>query len=83
MFVIDHLVTLASAPEVPMVPGAMSLRAIAFKVLFDLDPNFRTFPSLATAYEECVFGTRAWALDGRQGYRDILIKLLQYRAATK
>ena len=82
MFVIDHLVQVASASEVPVSPIAMSLRGIAFKVLFDLDPSFRTFPTLATACEECIIGCRAWALDGGQVYRDTLKKLLRYRAQT-
>ena len=80
MFVIDHLVKVASAADVPVSPNPMSLRAIAFKVLFDLDPNFRTWPQLAIAYNECIAGCRAWGLDGRQVYQDTLRKLLQYRA---
>lgn len=83
MFVIDHLVKVASASEVPISPVAMSLKGIAFKVLFDLDPNFRTFPTLATTREECIIGVRVWALQGGQVYRDALQKLLCCRAQTR
>lgn len=83
MFVIDHLISVASSGDVPVSPNAMSLRAISFKVLFDLDSSFINFPSLATAVDECIIGCRAWALDGRQVYRDTLQRLLKYRAATK
>lgn len=79
IFVIDQLVSVASAAEVPASQSPMSLRAIAFKVLFDLDQNFRTWPQLALAYEECISGCHAWALDGRQVYQDTLRSLLQYR----
>lgn|GEM_PF-2145569 len=83
MFVIDQLVNVASAPELPLSPSPMSLRAIAFKVLFDLDQNFRTWPQLAKAYEECIAGCRAWGLDGRQAYQVALRNLLQYRTVEK
>lgn len=82
MFVIDHLVQVASAAEVPVSPGVMSLRAIAFKVLYDLDANFLVYPSLARACEECIFGCREWS-NGTgaraQEYGDTLLKLLKYR----
>jgi hypothetical protein len=80
IFVIDHLIAVAAERVEPDSPNPMTLRAISFKVLFDLEPNFRTFSSLSAGYEECVIGCRAWALDGRQHYRDTLQKLLQYRA---
>ena len=83
IFVIDHLISVASSIDVPISPNAMSLRAISFKVLFDLDSSFINFPSLATAVDECIIGCRAWALDDRQVYRDTLQRLLKYRAATK
>lgn len=79
MYVTDHLVRVASAPVVPASGIDMSLRGIAFKVLYDLDPNFRNFRSLATACEECIIGCRSWGLKGPQVYRDTLQKLLHYR----
>jgi hypothetical protein len=80
MYVIDHLVRVASAPVVPASGIDMSLRGIAFRVLYALDPNFRNFRSLATACEECIIGCRSWGLKGPQVYRDTLQKqLLHYR----
>ena len=79
IFVADQLVSVASAAEVPASPSPMSLRGIAFKVLFDLDQNFRTWPQLSIAYEECISGCHAWALDWRHVNRGALWCLLKYR----
>ncbi len=76
IFVTDHLVRIASAIDVPVAPTPMSLRGIAFKALFDLDRNFRTWPQLQVAYHECIAGCQAWS-EGPV-YKTTLQLLLQY-----
>ena len=83
MFVIDHLISVASSVDVPTSPNAMSLRGIAFKALFDLDSNFAFIPMLQASLQECIVGCRAWAGDGRSVYGKTLEKISKYRIAIK
>lgn len=83
MFVIDHLISVASSVDVPTSPNAMSLRGISFKVLFDLDSNFAFIPELQASLHECIVGCRAWAADGRSVYGKTLEKISKYRIDIK
>ncbi len=81
MYTIDHLVCIASGDSKKRTPSPMSVRGLAFKVLFDLDPMFRTWWELQQAYNECVTGCIAWQENIR--YKDALERLLRYHRIAK
>ena len=62
-YIASQLVEAITRESVPSVPGPMSVRAIAFKVLFQFDPRYAQAIELRQAREECVSGCLAWAAE--------------------
>ncbi len=63
--VLDRLVELATAPDVPRSPVEMTLRGIAFLQLFLHDRRFATWPQLQRARDECIYGCCHWTFNDR------------------
>ncbi len=86
LFVSDHLVRVASKPLTRPVPCIMSLRAMAFKILLDLDGQFQFWPQLAVARRECLAACLEWGAEGLSSslhYQQIADQLVRYCSSEK
>ena len=82
IFVSDLLVNVAVCPTPTPSPIEMTVRGIAFRVLFQLDPGFKHWPSLREARDECVHGLLTW---GRHTETNAILakSILQYTENAK
>ena len=82
IFVSDKLVETASCQAVPPSPVDMTIRGFAFLVLFQLDPQYKHWPQLARARDECVHGLRTWpalgSADSRNRSKRIAAQIVRY-----
>ncbi len=72
LFVNDHLIRVASNPVTLHVPSVMTLRAMAFKVLFELNSQYKHWSSLAVARDECIRACAAWGSEDNDRTRHYL-----------
>ena len=77
MFVSDQLVAVASCDTPTPSPIEMTIRGIAFLVLFQIDPGFKFWSCLRSARDECVHGLLTWGAD-RESYSALARMILQY-----
>ncbi len=82
MFVSDLLVSAATCTTPTPSPIEMTVRGIAFRVLFQLDPGFKHWPSLRQARDECVHGLLTW---GRHREANVILakSILRYTENMK
>lgn len=60
IFVADQLIAVATWDNPTPSPVEMTLRGIAFRSLFKLDPQYKYWPQLRRARDECVHGLLTW-----------------------
>jgi len=60
IFVVDQLIAVATWDNPTPSPVEMTLRGIAFRSLFELDPQYKYWPQLRRARDECVHGLLTW-----------------------
>lgn len=81
-FVTDRLVAVASGPPRNPVPCPMTVRGIAFAILYSLSPQYKRWPELVDARNECIRGCLAWASQGggdrADHYRDLAHGISRY-----
>ena len=77
LFVSDMLITIASSDMLAKSPVPMSLRGLAFSALFKLDPQYKFWPQLRMARDECVHGLLSWG-GGSEANRKIARQILRY-----
>ena len=82
MFVSDQLIGVATCQNPVQSPVEMTVRGIAFRVLFLLDPGYKFWPSLRIAREECIRGLLTWG-SGRPDYQKLAEMIRQYTVAEK
>lgn len=61
IFIIDQLIKVCIQSSPPSSRMCMSVPGMAFKLLFDLDPQFKHWPQLSAARDQCVLGCNGWA----------------------
>ena len=66
LFVSDRLVDTATWDSPPRSPVQMSVRGIAFLQLYYLDPQFKHWPQLQQARDECILGLQTWGANNPQ-----------------
>ena len=77
IFVSDQLVAVASCETPTPSPVEMTVRGIAFRVLFQIDPGFKFWSCLRPARDECVHGLLTWGGE-RESNRALARMILQY-----
>lgn len=77
IFVSDMLISVATSDTLPKSPIEMTLRGIAFRALFALDPQYKYWPQLRAARDECVHGLLTWG-GGRQANRRVAAQIMRY-----
>ena len=81
IFVADRLISIATGYSGPQPPSPMSIRGIAFAVLYGLDPMYTRWPQLTSARDECINGCAAWSQAGGPGamrYQRLLCQIKRY-----
>lgn len=81
VYVTDLLIALASSAVQTKSPVDMSLRGIAFRALFGLDHQYKFWPQLRVARDECVHGLLTWG-GGREANHQIARQILRYTGST-
>ena len=64
IFVADKLIAVATLDAPTPSPIEMTVRGIAFRSLFELDPQYKHWSQLAVARDECVHGLLTWGASG-------------------
>jgi|GEM_PF-3165618 len=77
IFVADLLVRVAISRDLVKSPVEMTLRGIAFRVLFELDPQYKHWPQLRDARNECVHGLLTWGSGSDRNHR-LAARIMEY-----
>ena len=77
IYVSDLLIQLASSDDVIPSPVEMTLRGNAFQALFGLDHQYKHWPQLRNARDECVHGLLTWG-GGNGRNRNAASEIMRY-----
>ncbi len=77
IFVSDQLVAVASCETPTPSPIEMTVRGLAFRVLFKIDQGFRFWSCLRSARDECVHGLLTWGGQNERN-RSLARMILRY-----
>lgn len=86
IFVADQLIGVATTDDPTPSPIEMTVRGIAFRSLFQLDPQYKHWPQLRSARDECVHGLLTWGSPGTglasKRNRNLAAQIMRYVQQT-